>query len=633
MKNRILRIIEAIVVLVFFLQALRAVFSVMFGIIYDQIFEGALSAWLPVSNLLVLAALAAPALFGLLAGKAQPARAARSGLLSTLAIITALSRIALTINDPVARYWGSLVTLAAGGLYLAALLVLARPMAFPALVGALTLDQVLRAAGHTYDISLRSGWLPAQIAWAAATIALAIWLQRSADSTEPVVAGLGPLSGAALGAWLFLETSLLTLPNGIARWTQIDYAIAAPVLVVLTALPLLPVVYRLIWGGRVHAAIRFAAAAACAAGLMVGYFASGPLAGIAVLLAQLCAAAALMYILDDGPSSHRPAGLWLALGGVLFLVLNFVNAFAFTYPYVLPAMRGMGWAVYLAATLIIAWRMLINPPPADELTAPPARTRLPALAGLAALAAVAISAWPLPVSTLGDSGTVRVATYNIHYGYDDAWHLTLEDIARTIEDSGADIVAMQEVDTGRMTSYLIDNAYYLARRLRMNVLYVPTVEHLTGIALLYRGPAISTGQALITSLQEQTGIAYAQVETGSQPLHAYGIWMGLSDEDTQTQIAEALAFIGDASPAVFGGDFNAEDGSPVVTAVEQAGFVDPFTALGSVPAPFTSPAPDPRSRIDYVWVRGLQPTQAEVLPSLASDHRMVIIEVELPAQP
>ena len=64
--------------------------------------------------------------------------------------------------------------------------------------------------------------------------------------------------------------------------------------------------------------------------------------------------------------------------------------------------------------------------------------------------------------------------------------------------------------------------------------------------------------------------------------------------------------------------------------VETAGFIDPFTALGIDPAPPTSPAIQPKSRIDFVWLRGLLPSEAWVSESLASDHRMVVVEVELP---
>ena len=213
-------------------------------------------------------------------------------------------------------------------------------------------------------------------------------------------------------------------------------------------------------------------------------------------------------------------------------------------------------------------------------------------------------------------------------GYDVFWHFTLDEIAQTIAGSGADIVALQEVDTGRLTSYAVDDAYYLARRLDMSVAYLPTVEHLTGIALLYRGEAESIDSRLLTSLQEQTGIVHAHLKIGDQPLDAYGIWMGLSDEDTLRQIGEALDFIGENNPATFGGDFNAEPDSPVVQAVLQAGFDDPFLVLGINPPPPTDPAINPQIRIDYVFTRQLTPVSAIVLPSLALDHRMVVVNLD-----
>jgi endonuclease/exonuclease/phosphatase (EEP) superfamily protein YafD len=61
----------------------------------------------------------------------------------------------------------------------------------------------------------------------------------------------------------------------------------------------------------------------------------------------------------------------------------------------------------------------------------------------------------------------------------------------------------------------------------------------------------------------------------------------------------------------------------------QAGFEDPFALLGQTPPP-TDPAVEPEQRIDYVWLRGLSPTRAWVADSLASDHRMVVTEVEIP---
>lgn len=294
----------------------------------------------------------------------------------------------------------------------------------------------------------------------------------------------------------------------------------------------------------------------------------------------------------------------------------------------LPVMRGMGWLVYLVAGLAAGVCLIIQPADRKYSHIRFGQPVWLASGGLLVWLLALLLVWPPAVKPLPENGKLRIATYNIHYGYDTYWRYSLEAIAQTIAASGADIVTLQEVDSGRLTSYAVDDALYLSRRLGMNALYLPTVEHLTGIAILYRGEPQEQESCLLTSRQEQTGILHVALQTGDQTLHAFGVWMGLFNEDTQTQIQEALEFINGRSPAVFGGDFNAEPDSPVGLAVRQAGFVDPFEALNIDPPPLTDPAINPLARIDLVWVRGVTPIQAQVPGSLASDHRMVVVEVE-----
>ena len=246
---------------------------------------------------------------------------------------------------------------------------------------------------------------------------------------------------------------------------------------------------------------------------------------------------------------------------------------------------------------------------------------------LAALLVVvcAVFAWS-PIPQMKEAGPdVRAGTYNIHYGYHTDWRFYLEEMARTIEESGADIVALQEVDAGRITSYGVDDALWLARRLRMGVVYQPTVEHLTGIALLYRFPLQRAEGQLLTSRLEQTAIVHAQVRVGGEPLDAYGLWLGLEPEERAAQLTDALEFMAKDRPAVLGGDFNSTPDSPIYRRLMEAGFSDPFVVGGFEPSP-TSPSESPRERIDYVWLRGLSVVDAQVLESTASDHRMVVIE-------
>jgi endonuclease/exonuclease/phosphatase family metal-dependent hydrolase len=386
--------------------------------------------------------------------------------------------------------------------------------------------------------------------------------------------------------------------------------------------------------------LRFGVLVLLAAALMVGYFAKGEISALALLVSHLLVLGGLSHLMSGEAQRDGRPGLWLATGLLFFLLLNFFNAFAFTYPYVLPFMRGLGWTVYLVAALFLGFGELLHRSPGAAVSDQGAKTSEPVIAarraemtwslaaGVLGLALFLVVLWPRPAEPLSQDGRLRVATYNIHYGYDSGWRLSLEDIARTIESNDIHVIALQEVDRGRLTSYALDNAYYLARRLGMQVAYLPTVEHLTGIAVLYAGPAAQVEARLLPSLQEQTGVVRVSLDVGGRSLNAYGIWMGLSDEDTLTQIREALDFIGATSPATFGGDFNAEPDSPIAGEALRAGFVDPFVALGFNPPPYTSPAIRPVRQIDYVWVRGLTPVEAWVPDSLASDHRMVVVEIQ-----
>jgi endonuclease/exonuclease/phosphatase family metal-dependent hydrolase len=619
-SSRLLGPVVSASVLLFYMQTLRAIFSVLFGIIYDQIFEGPMTAWLAVSNLLLLAALMAPVF--------APRKPARLWL-GFAAIAASLARIALVANNPQVRYWSSLVILVAGGIYLGALLARSRKEAFRALVVALVLDQVLRAAGDTYDLSLHAAWLTPQILWSALIVVATVVLLQQQKQAQEKDGGLNLLGGLGLGGFLFLETSLLSLPNGIARWTNGVYAIIAPLLLAVTLLPLVP---RL-WKGIIFPALRswigrLILGALCVAGLLWGYFGSCVGASYTLIAVQLLVLTGLAHLLLHPLQRFRRAGTALGLGMLLFMILNFLNAFAFTYPYTLPEMQGMGWVVYLAALLIFVLAVVLHRAQEEAPQGVALRSWWALVAGLILLAIVTISAWPRAAEPLPADGKLRLATYNIHYGYDDPWHFTLADQARAIRAEGVDVIALQEVDAGRMTSYAVDDAYYLARQLGMNAVYLPCVEHLTGIAVLYRGPEAPSSQSLLTSLQEQTGIIGVNMETDAGPLHFFGIWMGLSDEDTQRQIDEALDFIDDRSPAAFGGDFNAEVDEPVGLSVQAAGFVDPFVALGYDPAPPTSPAIQPDHQIDFVWIRDLQPSDAWVADALTSDHRLVVVEIE-----
>ncbi|HHH82138.1 MAG TPA: hypothetical protein ENL35_04025, partial [Chloroflexi bacterium] len=125
----------AVASMLFLLQALRVLFSVMFGFIYDQVFEGPLDAWLPVSHVLILLAFLLPGLL--------PARWANKGM-GWVATGVAAGRIALSFNDPWIRYAGSLLVIALAGIFLAGLMARDSRRAALSVIWALIIEMLLR---------------------------------------------------------------------------------------------------------------------------------------------------------------------------------------------------------------------------------------------------------------------------------------------------------------------------------------------------------------------------------------------------------------------------------------------------------------------------------------------------------
>jgi endonuclease/exonuclease/phosphatase family metal-dependent hydrolase len=644
---RLVRLLETTAVLLFFYQALRALFSMLFGLIYDALFASQVPMAVVggVMGVVILALLAPLA-------ASRAASGQRLAMLAGAAVVF-LARIALTLDHLTLRLATSILIVAATGFYLAVRLRADRGHTAYGLILALVVDQLLRAAGQTMDPTLQPAWGPTQVLISVALCLVSVglaWRQRPAETGAGPE--LGPLAGPVWGGWLFLQTALLAFPNALARWSGESYllfALSWPFVLVLTLLG------RDLWQTRRGWIDGLLVQVILLCGLAAGYLLAGPMAFVGLLLAHLAAAVALFSTFPDqrgGSDGRGGPGPALALGNLLFFFLHLAYAFTFTYAYTLDLFRDLGLPIFVLAAFLVGLPLL-RLPARVERASRPSITRWFTVWG----AGVLVLAWILlvvapaqPRHLAAAEGSFRAMTYNIHYGYDAEWHLRLEDQAAAIEASGADVVMLQEVDTGRPTSYMVDNALWLARRLEMTAVYLPTIEHLTGIALLSRYPIIDSRTLLLPSELEQTGIIWALVNTaGSEAeevlVSAFGIWLGLEPEERARQLDAALPFLADprgsaadpdgsaadpaGSAAVFGGDFNATPDSPIYARIAAEGFVDPFVALGLDP-PLTDPAVNPSKRIDFVWLRDLEPLDARVPASTASDHRLVVVESALP---
>ncbi|MBL8153685.1 MAG: endonuclease/exonuclease/phosphatase family protein [Anaerolineae bacterium] len=603
-------------------------------------------------------------------------------LLIAAAGLVAAGRLLMIANTNVS------VTIAAamafgGGLAYIALLIRHRVQIVPLLfVMGFSLDQVFRAVGNTLDIT----WNPAYtslvyvLGGGLAVLAVLNFLvgrNREPDSKD---AGLLPFwGGIGLGGLLFMQLSLLALPNAIAGRSTFDYTNLAPLVILATALPLIPAVRQRIssfislfdpgtrgWSWMLVAVLL----------IVIGTRFQGIIAGLALVLSQFAASLLWWWVARPRTEKERSfTGLWLILGVAFLVILVLADNFTYEYAYVqnlssdlaflnpiVPALlrgfRGMGLGVLLLGVFLAALPMILSPRRLPWSGDRPGAT-VPSILAVAAMSiGVAVAVQPPLVSAVRDVSTLRIGTYNIHAGFNEFYSFDLEAIARTIQQSGADVVLLQQVESGRLTSFGVDQALWLARRLGMDRRFFATNEGLQGLAILSRVEITSHDAVLLTSSGNQTGLQWVQIRPDDSIITLYNTRLEFlldtgdgrsiedQEQDQQRQLSEIFAVLGrnyaDGNPGrmLVGGTFNNIPDSSLSDAMRSAGFVDPFAGLATELSATLWRTGYPRVQLDYLWVWQGQPRRPNVMIALgantvntaASDHRMAVIEASIRTQ-
>ncbi len=676
-------ILEAALTLTFFAQALR--FAI--GIYYSRISGAAVVSLIDPALLprdvpgvidpavvsgevtLLLLVLLLP-LLALLFGRSP-------GLLLAALGLTVIGRTLLNLGG-VSQAVSAALTVGGGLLYIA-LLVRHRARALPlGMLLAFGADQVLRAAGDTLDPSWSPDYVNIQIALSAAAVVIGLLalprqLRHEADLREQEVVSpdrgaLAFWGGVGLGGLLFLQLALLTLPNAIAGRAQTEYTTFVPLTLAATLLPIIPWV-------RAQARSFIALFDVNMRGwvwmllivllIVLGTRLSGLVAGLALVLAQFLVSLLWWYLVRPLPTRGlNLTGLWVIIGvgsfgllaaGDFFtyeyaFVRDFGGSLAFLDPIIPPLLRGfrgLGWGVLLLAAFFAALPMT------QTLRRLPWQggTRTAALAAtlvvIAATVSAAFLARPRVIVGVQNVETIRIGTYNIHAGTNEFFYPDLEAIASTIRVSGADVALLQEVELGRLTSFGVDQALWLARRVGMDRRVFATNEGLQGLAVLSRVPITQDEGVLLTSVYQQTGAQRVQVEPAADaPVTIYNTWLGVltasesgaleaQTQDQAQQFSELLAWVALHNPGgilgrtVIGGTFHNVPDSPLAAQMRAAGFDDPFAGLPLELSATLWRTGVPRVRFDYLWLRRLGRLSAGVLDTNASDHRMAVAEVSL----
>ncbi len=335
-------------------------------------------------------------------------------------------------------------------------------------------------------------------------------------------------------------------------------------------------------------------------------------------------------------SSGKAFGLWrttlsVAGGMVIFLALSF--AFYIGQDMALPIPRSSFPAIAAAFFGILTFSSTLSARVNAESS-----WDYTGIAGGAILVLVPLIYWlvlgaaPQPDQPSGYP--VKVMSYNIHSAFNVEGSQDLEAIAKVIEDSGADIIGLQEVSRVRLMDGYADIPTWLANRLDMQLVFQGTEEPIWGNAILSRYPIIETGYGDLPEEDSliKRGYLWALIDVGAEePLLVIVTHLHHLEGDSQVRVAQVpviIDFWDEGSSTVFLGDLNADPDSPEMKLITEAGLVDAWVEAGGGSG-YTFASNDPVKRIDYIWHSpDLNTIEIEVIQTQASDHMPVIATLE-----
>lgn len=235
---------------------------------------------------------------------------------------------------------------------------------------------------------------------------------------------------------------------------------------------------------------------------------------------------------------------------------------------------------------------------------------------------------------------VKVMSYNIHHAEGVDAILDLERIAKVIEDSGAEIIGLQEVDNHWSDrSELEDQAKWLADRLDMHFTYVANIDldplnpgeprRQYGTAVLSKYPIIQAENYPLSKIgnTEQRGLSETVINVNGHHLNFYNTHLALTAAERTIQVQEIIEITSKTEgPKVIMGDLNARPDSLEMQPLF-AHYKDSFADQNDA---YTIPSENPTRRIDYIFTSNeIQTANAEVISTIASDHLPIVAEITL----
>lgn len=240
-----------------------------------------------------------------------------------------------------------------------------------------------------------------------------------------------------------------------------------------------------------------------------------------------------------------------------------------------------------------------------------------------------------------DIRTLRVLTYNVHSCRGGDRKHDPARIADVIAASEPDIIALQELDVGRLRTGQVDQAEVIAGLLNMRAHFHPALhveEEKYGDAILTALPSRVIKAGALPSIGEPRGAIWIEIELGQAPVQIINTHLGLRRRE---RIVQSKALVGPdwagsercrTTPTLMLGDFNSVPGSEAYRTLLSL-FRPALPASGKRLKP-TFPARVPILRLDHVFVNdhaAVVDIEAVDTPASrrASDHLPLLATVEI----
>ena len=253
---------------------------------------------------------------------------------------------------------------------------------------------------------------------------------------------------------------------------------------------------------------------------------------------------------------------------------------------------------------------------------------------------------PIGARALAAQRELRVASFNIHHGVGLDGLLDLARIAAVVEQTGAEVVGLQEVDRHwSARSNFVDQATWLAERLDMHLAFGANLDldpPASGAPRREFGTAILSAHRIRTTTNtllprplggEQRGLLEVQIKVRGIPVRVFNTHLQHDSQvERLAQVARIRQVLATANESVvLLGDLNATPATPEIAGLTDL-LVDAWVTAG-VGDGFTFDAATPHARIDYVMSSGnVVARTAAVLTTDAADHLPVVADLALPGK-